>query len=372
EVELDGQDAPLEIEYTSAGERGELKLLWSGPGFFAEPISGRALEHTVLDDTQVTAGETVTRGAELWAARRCAACHAEAASPAIEPGPALGRTAATISAEWLVNWLAAPRDTAARETSASRGHSPNLGLTREEAADVVAALRRGEPVPAAAAPSPDTGDRPGKEPAEGAMSGREIVQTVGCLACHVLDGVGTSGPWGGPDFAELAGKRTAAHWREWLENPAQLNSRHRMPLFPLSETERVVVADWLEGLTPFAGELETPAQGQDEQREASPASKERGPGPEPLAMGNATRGVALLRRHRCAACHELPAGAAEDSPPQSQPAGKAGQPGAAHALASLAGDAARGCLAAQAPVSAQQPWYRLSEAERDALLRFLN
>ncbi|MFM7159873.1 MAG: hypothetical protein ACKO3P_05835, partial [Planctomycetaceae bacterium] len=204
------------------------------------------------------------------------------------------------------------------------------------------------------------------------MSGREIVQTVGCLACHVLDGVGTSGPWGGPDFAELAGKRTAAHWREWLENPAQLNSRHRMPLFPLIETERVVVADWLEGLTPFAGERETPAQGQGDQREASPASKERGPGPEPLAMGDATRGVALLRRHRCVACHELPAGAAEDSLPQSQPAGKAGQPGAAPALASLAGDAARGCLAAQAPVSAQQPWYRLSEAERGALLRFVN
>jgi cytochrome c2 len=373
EVELDGQDAPLEIEYTSAGPQGELKLLWSGPGFFAEPLPGRALEHVLDDDTLPAHDDTLVQGVELWASRRCAACHAGDVNTPLEPGPALSRVATTISAEWFVNWLAAPRD-----RGSHRGHSPNLGLTRAEAADLLAALRTGKsPAPGASPPaggdktrSQPTGKLPaGKLPAdkpaadkqsaeaqqtEAVVGGRELVQSVGCLACHVLEGAGTAGAWSGPNFADLIGKRSAAHWREWLESPAQLNARHRMPVFPLSESERSVVADWLEG-------LELPA----DEREAAAGAK----GDEGRAIaepGDAARGMALLQRHRCAVCHELPEGVAPEA------TAVADRDPKAPPLAALSGQSHRGCLAETPPVADRQPWYRLAEGERRALQRFVS
>ena len=68
--------------------------------------------------------------------------------------------------------------------------------------------------------------------------GRRLVVSLGCLACHQLDGIGNDGLFGGGDLTEIASKRPAAFFDQWLASPSKLNPQHQMPVFDLSSSER--------------------------------------------------------------------------------------------------------------------------------------
>jgi len=349
EVELDGSDLPLELDYTGLGRAGELRLFWSGPGFLTEPLSGRALEHEAGETGREEAQGAFFRGRDWWEAARCTACHGQATRAAVEPAPALTRAASTLRPAWFIDWLSPTTGSNPLPQEGRLGHFPSLQLSRQEAADLLAALHQHE------RPATDDPPRQPEPPRDASATllnavdrerAETLVLTTGCLACHEWDAVGRQGAWTGPRLADVAGKRTAAGFRTWLTDPAQLNARHRMPIVPLTESEQTLIADWLSQLpVPHNAPAGTDSLPSGSDRESA----------KDLPTGDATRGLALLQSHRCGACHELP-GTGPDPAADSSP---------------RLGEITRGnwnspssCVANERPAGTRQPRYRLSAGEQ--------
>ena len=66
----------------------------------------------------------------------------------------------------------------------------------------------------------------------------ELLDTVGCLACHQVGDRGLAGLFGGGDLSAVADKRPADFFARWLADPAAINPAHRMPVFKLSDLDR--------------------------------------------------------------------------------------------------------------------------------------
>lgn len=330
-IELDYGHHPLQISYRTAGNAARLGLYWSGPRFELEPVPAQALWHQPADDP----GDRFERGGELWRALRCANCHRDGAKderPEPEKllpatmAPDLTRLSGNVSRRWLVDWLRR----AGRHETSSPTRMPTFGMSPDEADAIAAYLLDALPVRVSAAAAPR------ETPPGSAQHGERLWLTLGCLACHRLGELGSTGLFGGGDLTHVADKRPVDFFARWLEDPAAINPAHRMPVFRLSPGERNDLAAYLATLG--AGPME-------------PAEE-----PAPSAPLLVVRGKRLVEESRCGACHHLP------------------QPAAAASFAlgrlNAASPGDRGCLG---PPDRKQrrPGYELSEADRDALVAYL-
>jgi mono/diheme cytochrome c family protein/glucose/arabinose dehydrogenase len=286
---------PIELSYRNTTKTARIGLYWTGPQFQREPLSERWLSHPAKE----TPSDRFAQGQLLVHALRCAACHALPGAGTPLPAPALDRLSGNISPDWLIDWLAsrasqsaaskstAPAeavsaDPAPAEPSASEQlvrRMPHLGLTAAEARDVAAYLLaksnstgKSELV---VSPLTNVGD---------SAAGAVLFDTVGCLACHRVGELGTSGPFGGGDLTKIAAKRPADFFQRWLADPAAINRHHRMPVFRLDDAERANLAAYLNTLTSDSAK--------------SAAS--------PLDSPDASRVEKLIQTQRCGACHSLP------------------------------------------------------------------
>jgi mono/diheme cytochrome c family protein len=338
-IELEFDRHLFSVAFEKSGERAQLKLFWSGPGFVLEPIPARFLMH----DSQANVSSQFERGRRLATALRCGACHGAAADSQQLAAPALDRLAGNLHPAWLIDWLSQAPATAERDKLVRR--MPHFGLTRQEATDVAAWLLRhtgAEP----AKPIKDQevaedaenrkkqktkGKKKEGPPPPSAEEGEQLFLTLGCLACHRHGELGESGLFGGGDLTKIADKRPAEFFARWLTDPASLNRHHRMPVFDLSGDERTSLSLWLAR----QGTANQPAA-------TSP-------------MGDPAAGQRLVERYRCASCHAL-TGDKEARPP---------------ALASLsaASQWARSCTG-QADAKSARPGYHLNEADQKALAAY--
>ncbi|HUE74822.1 MAG TPA: c-type cytochrome [Pirellulaceae bacterium] len=277
----------LEVEFRQTAPTARVALFWSGPQFSLEPISPRFLLH----DRKEAISSDFERGRLLAAALRCAACHGSDENDwAAMPAPSLTNLAGNLRPEWLTGWLMETE----HEGSALR-RMPTFGLSPEDAAAIAAYLIppvKSAPPPMTKAPAAEgkrskataekkKGDQP--EPPS-AKQGERLFLTMGCLACHQLGQLGESGLFGGGDLSSIVEKRPGDFFARWLADPASINRHHRMPVFDLSKDERTSLSLFL---------------AQQAQR-SSPDSKAA----DPKLAG---RGRELVEKHRCGACHELPA-----------------------------------------------------------------
>jgi mono/diheme cytochrome c family protein len=260
---------PLEIQFAGDSSSARLTLFWSGPNFQLEPIAPWSLFH----DAEKSPSNQFERGAQLARALRCDACHAERLNrDAILAAPSLREMQRSIEPGWLVEWLSATLLESQSDETVEHWprRMPHFGLSKEDAAALSGFLLQDQP--------------PREEAAVAEQSevdnGRQLFLSLGCLACHGLESFGEADLFGGGDLSRIAAKRRSVFFAKWLADPAASNSKHRMPIFELSDVER-------NQLAAFLGSLGKPTL------VSVPRSEQ-----------SLRRGEQLFITLRCAACHD--------------------------------------------------------------------
>jgi cytochrome c2 len=320
-LELTFGRKPLEVRYRRTRAEGRVALFWAGPQFAREPLGGRWLWHA----RENTPPKQFERGAELARALRCTACHPTTGQRPPSPGPDLDRLAGNVHSAWLVDWLSSDAD--GKSAAAPTRRMPHFGLSREDAQAVAAYLLADNA--AASAPKQPAGSLPKAS----ANKGERHVHVLGCLACHQIGSLGTKGLWDGGDLSTLAAKHPGDFFARWLADPAAINKQHRMPVYDLPIADRNDIAAYLATLG------------------KPPAAESARNAPTDGAL--MARGLNLVEKYRCAACHVLP--------------GKPAAPGAAKALKAQSNWMAACTTAAATGAASHRPGYNLSPDDAGAL-----
>ncbi len=337
----------LEVEYSTinaANVHRQFGLYWSGPQFELEPISQQHLSHRAADTVNSALGNAFERGGELSRALRCVACHNGNDVRKPLAAPALTHLDGNLNREWLIARLLAT-DSESESISESTQQMPHFGLSEREAAAITSTLFEASlPATKVSAyqkpklPKAKKGEIPPRvEPS--ATEGRAAFLSLGCLACHQVGELGERSAFDGGDLSAVAKKRTKEFHARWLENPANVNRDHRMPVFSLQPLQREDLVLYLQSLGSTSDLVSGSAA------KAVEAEQQR---------SNVALGKQLIARHRCAACHDLPGELKSD----------------ANRIAIRAeSDWAGSCLRA-ADAERSKPGFALSEKDRAALQLF--
>lgn len=305
---------PLEVEYDQQDTGNGMRLFWSGPQFQLEPIGSQYLFH----DPAQTPDASFERGESLVRALRCAACHQIPNDSRRLEAPSLAHVAENLHFDWLVDWLADSKD----RQEASLRRMPHFSFSKPEATAIAAYLF---------SESKQVERRVVTKKKPDSSKGRQLLLTTGCLACHQLGDVGTSGLFGGGDLTAIAKKRPREFFAHWLTAPGELNAQHRMPLFALSQEE---VRDLSTHLSTLGS---TPKQNK--------APK--------LAAEEIALGQRLFETNQCASCHNTSTADQRERPRPFD--------------ANYSWD--NSCLAEP---NSKRPGYRLTPEDRHAVIQFIS
>jgi cbb3-type cytochrome oxidase cytochrome c subunit len=239
----------------------------------------------------------------------CYACHNLAGmSRTPRRGPDLRRVGAKLTPDWVRAWLANPR-AIKPATWMPRFWTADAASPDDAAAiDAVTAYLFSNSAPyAPAAVNPPAG-RPER--------GKAIVDSVGCLGCHVVgdtprDDAGVRRTFGQP--LEGIGSKTTEVWLvDWLLEPARYSPGTRMPNLRLSAEEASDVAAYLVTLTAGRPPAPIPVQADDERyrsviRRYAAGASATSASPDAVT-GDVLRvlaGRAVIESLGCFNCHEI-------------------------------------------------------------------
>ena len=276
EVELAFGEQLLEIDYSRTGKTGSVKLFWSSVHFPLEPVPAHLLflPRPRNDLLNLEVGRRLAR------THRCNRCHLRTHDPAAPSAPDLSTATVGSSLRSLVDQIIDPR----KVNPAHR--MPHMGVNPEEARSIVGWL-------VAAAGKVELLEPPKlkiPDPDKFRQAGNQLLMSTGCLACHKVNAVGGTSIESGPELSDV-GRRRSARWLwTWLKDPSRLNRDHQMPLFRLSDTERLQLVVALSALGgPWKAETVAVT-------------------PEQIV-----RGRKLVQAAGCASCHRLPGPPAKPS-----------------------------------------------------------
>jgi len=266
---------PLQIDFAKTQPGAELRLFWAGPDFPLEPIAAEYFYH----DIDKTIEQPFDRGQELIAGHRCTSCHDIQQQPPAAKAPSLAQLDGNISESWLQKWLQSDG-----EEADTLRRMPHFDLSDDDV-QAVAEYLLSESKPRAKA----------KElPVKGSVaSGRNLVLTLGCTACHQIGELGRADVMGGPDLTNIAAKRPKDFFATWLKAPAKLNPDHRMPVYKLNDKQRDDITAYLATLSEDDSIAKTPVRDYNE-----------------LLV---ERGRKVVADNRCNTCHTLPGDAKKSS-----------------------------------------------------------
>ncbi len=172
----------------------------------------------------------------------CYSCHeVPGFSKARRRGPDLRRISAKLSQEWVRQWLADPRAVKPATWMPRLWREPSSDEQRAEIDAVVAYLFGNGAEYRPAALSPPHGD---------AVRGKVLVESAGCLGCHVVgdavrDATSVRRTFGQP--LEAIGSKTSHRWLyDWLRQPSRYSPDTPMPDLRLTEGEAADIAAYLE------------------------------------------------------------------------------------------------------------------------------
>jgi cytochrome c2 len=233
---------------------------------------------------------TLSRAISLVRELGCFGCHNIPGTQDLrEVGPDLSRIQEKVTPDWLVSWVKRPKD------YNPRTKMPYFGLTDKESKDIATYLWAAGP--RKASPQKINGLN---DPATIKL-GKEVFESVGCLACHIRDekdlkpGPKLEGVNGWPivfqnrDFAPALGKigqKVQSDWLvRWVKNPKNYWHDTKMPSLRLSDKESKAVAAYLISLSPSSP------------RKININIEDK---------AAFERGRALVRKRGCFGCHNIP------------------------------------------------------------------
>ena len=202
------------------------------------------------DTVFVPEGPQLSLAYGLYERAGCYACHKTTGFEGLrKPGPNLTKIAAKLEPDWVANWVRDPR--AMKESTwmpriwyNSNSSSPEDARRNEAEIDAVVAYLF--------ANSAEHEFAVGSPPSGNAERGQEIVEAVGCLACHIREGEGRleAGPrrtFGQP-LQNIGGKTTVEWLFDWVRDPKHFSPDTYMPDMRLTDREVADVAVYLSGL----------------------------------------------------------------------------------------------------------------------------
>ena len=228
--------------------------LWDYPMLptnMTEASCGKCHQETVF----VPEARTLNTAYGLYERAGCYACHKTVGFEDLrKPGPNLTRISSKLTPEWVSTWIRDPR--AVKESTwmprvwyNSNTSAPEDARRNEVEIDAaVAYLFANSEEHAFAVGTPPRGD---------AERGEALIDSVGCLACHITDGqtrleAGTRRTFGQP--LQNIGNKTSYEWLfDWVRDPKHFSSDTYMPDLRLTDQEVADVATYLVGLTGPAG-----------------------------------------------------------------------------------------------------------------------
>lgn len=265
ELSIPFGDHSINVRYESNSDgHGTLRLFWSSDDFPIEPIPARLFSFE-QEERELAATAIASN---LHSAYRCARCHVGSSFDATDGGPSLSAIREGLSPEWFTRKLTA------RPQPGDSSKMPHFDFDASQVADITAFVFSKSRKPKTKKPSQSKAKDADLE------AGHKLVRTLGCLACHEMDGLGTAGAYSGGSLSDVRQKRSVAWVHTWLSDPKSLNADHRMPVFSLSKDERRQLALALGGEP-----IKPPKKGTKEQ---------------------IARGKALVVAARCANCHRIP------------------------------------------------------------------
>ena len=264
EIQLAGGEHLIAIDFASPAPGGAIRLFWASEAFPLEPISAPLLFHEGGD----AGASQVERGEELLTSLRCGACHPRNNDLPLLNAIPLRQAAVGLADDWLVQWLQNP--------VRSRPHArmPAFGFSTDEALSIAGYLRAQSATLDEVVPT--VTDR-----AAAARRGERLFRSTGCLACHTHGDLGVDSTFSGGDLTDVGKRRSEVWLWGWLKEPARLNRAHRMPVFALSDDERLDLTIYLAGTSQPEPALAPAREDADRTR----------------------AGRALVEQSRCNACH---------------------------------------------------------------------
>lgn len=269
----------------------------------------------------------LSKGMALFEDLGCQGCHAVDGYPALEKlanvGPSLAKIGSKVNGtEWLVGWLKDPPsylpDTKMPVFFPTEDMSKLVylkngmkreGTVRSEAGAIIVRTDDGTEYPyredevdrivdivksiAAYLEQQTDAAIDGIEPnystsPKAIAAGEETVKSVGCIACHAVDGLGSDFA---PNLDDVGNKLTPNFLRQWVDNPKSYDPDTVMPDMRLSDTE-------VDNVVAYLMSLKSPE---------SPAVKVAAD-----SYGNiveeidSEEGETLVRLYGCFGCHTIP------------------------------------------------------------------
>ncbi|MDG1843483.1 MAG: c-type cytochrome [Nitrospinaceae bacterium] len=170
----------------------------------------------------------LSKGKRLFLKLGCHGCHlADGYSNERKVGPRLNRISSKVDPSWLYRWVKNPKQ------YLPKTKMPNFGFNDKDAFGVTAYLIASSDKDYTLSKKFIFGD-PDK--------GKKLFNTVGCLACHEIDG---KGEVFGPDLTRIANKVNADWVTTWLSNPKSYNHKSLMPNLRLSKDQANDIASYL-------------------------------------------------------------------------------------------------------------------------------
>ncbi|HEX4146379.1 MAG TPA: ThuA domain-containing protein [Pirellulales bacterium] len=320
----------LRLNYASPQEGdAALRLLWSSDQFEPELVPATALYHDGAD-RQLMASEQQRAGRELFAARRCANCHALPAKTTADSMPELSSDAPRLTdagsrlrPAWIEAWLLDPSSVCDCATMPRLLHDRPRLSGQQQAAHIAAYLATlGKPASGSeAAPSDEL-----------LAAGEALYDDLGCVQCHRFTAPGDKDEFDRTSLFFVDDKFQPGALEAYLAHPHANFGWSRMPDFHLDEKEVTALAEAIRGKST---------------RKITESKN---------VSADASRGRELFRTIGCAQCHRLDAAVAAELPKRPD---------------IWRSDAARGCLAADATARGQAPDFALGDDDRQSLGAFL-
>ena len=264
----------------------------------------------------VPAADNLNLAYGMYERAGCYACHKTAGFEDLrKPGPNLTKIESKLGQEWVANWIRDPRAIKPstwmpRVWYNSNTDGPEDAVRNEVEIDaVVAYLFANSEDHEFVVADPGPGN---------AEDGQQLVESVGCLACHITgdetrEAAGPRRTFGQP--LQAVGSKTTVEWLfDWVRDPRHFNAETYMPDLRLTDDEVTDVAAYLSGLTGSTGTgagatyqaADVDAVLLDYMRAIVPAEEAQselaGMSPEERQLDLGRRAIG---RYGCFSCHEI-------------------------------------------------------------------
>ncbi|MEZ6088678.1 MAG: PA14 domain-containing protein [Pirellulaceae bacterium] len=237
------------VRFEKRREQVAMHLFWSSDKFAWEPLNPA---NTLVDPYDIPENN-FERGRSLVEAYRCSACHVHPALHAPLNAPSLARLNGNLQPQWLVQRLMeqSPHvadDQASSENNIRQTRMPHFAMDRDDAKAIAAFLydqSKGHKPKSLGKVKPPKAKRGETIESDPIKRGEVLFASLGCLACHAINDLGSDDLLSGGRLDVAGDKRPEGFFARWLLDPAAINSLHRMPQFALTPNEASDLDDYL-------------------------------------------------------------------------------------------------------------------------------